>query len=498
MKVFLLYRNMDFNPQNQPVLHTDFLMQDLEFKTVLDAMSQGDMFLYDIAKKVIFADVQTDSDTIKYRQDILKDCIQNPLIVRRLYQLPFELGEMRKQGWYGLFNKYPRGVLSGSIDLLNMQVEILKKLRSIAGNHADEFESEGFKRFFSMIFQELEDDYFKVIEDCLRELKFPEGIYISAKPGKGNEGVDYTLRKPHKKNKNWIRRIFGKREPSYSFSLHPKDQAGGRILSELKDIAINHSANALAQSADHIDNFFKMLRLEMAFYIGALNLYEEAVNPGISLSFPVPENWGNRSLSFSELLDISLVLTLKQGVTGNRVNADFKDLIIITGANQGGKSTFLRSIGQAFLMMQAGIFVAAESFHAGICENLLSHFRREEDPSMGSGKFDEELGRMSDIADNISSDSILLMNESFAATNEREGSEIAGQIIRALVEKGVRIIFVTHLYEFAGRFYSETQNNYLFLRAERGVDGRRTFRIIEGEPLPTSYGEDIYNSIFGD
>jgi DNA mismatch repair ATPase MutS len=91
----------------------------------------------------------------------------------------------------------------------------------------------------------------------------------------------------------------------------------------------------------------------------------------------------------------------------------------------------------------------------------------------------------------------LLFNESFAATNEREGSEIARQINCALLEKHIKVFYVTHLYEFAHGFYDKKMENTIFLRAERQTDGGRTFKIIKGEPLGTSYGEDLYNSIFG-
>ena len=71
---------------------------------------------------------------------------------------------------------------------------------------------------------------------------------------------------------------------------------------------------------------------------------------------------GQRKLSFSGLYDVSLALSMKRKVVGNDLNADHSDLIIVTGANTGGKSTFLRSVGLAQLMMQAGMFVAAEIF----------------------------------------------------------------------------------------------------------------------------------------
>ena len=91
---------------------------------------------------------------------------------------------------------------------------------------------------------------------------------------------------------------------------------------------------------------------------------------------------------------------------------------------------------------------------------------------------------------------MLLFNESFAATNEREGSEIATQIVRALLEKGMKVFYVTHLYEFARGFFDEKIDDAMFLRPERQADGTRTFRLIKGEPLETSYGEDLYRQVF--
>jgi DNA mismatch repair ATPase MutS len=239
-----------------------------------------------------------------------------------------------------------------------------------------------------------------------------------------------------------------------------------------------------------------MLRTELAFYIGCMNLHGQLTQKGEPLSFPLPVASDERRHAFQGLYDVCLALLLEQKIVGNRVQADNKDLVIITGANQGGKSTFLRSIGLAQLMMQCGMFVPAESFCANICTGLFTHYKREEDATMNSGKLDEELSRMSAIVDALTPHAMVLFNESFAATNEREGSEIAHQIIRALVEQRIKVFFVTHLYAFAHRFYDQKLENVMFLLAERHNDGGRTFKVVEGEPLQTSYGEDLYTQIF--
>jgi len=148
-------------------------------------------------------------------------------------------------------------------------------------------------------------------------------------------------------------------------------------------------------------------------------------------------------------------------------------------------------------MMQAGMFVAARALRAPTCRGVFTHFKREEDPTMTRGKLEEELDRMSAIADRITPHSLLLCNESFAATNEREGSEIARQVIKAMTEADVRVVVVTHLFDLAESLYRQGPEEALFLRAERAPDGMRTFRIVPGEPLPTSYGQDSFRRIFG-
>ena len=142
------------------------------------------------------------------------------------------------------------------------------------------------------------------------------------------------------------------------------------------------------------------------------------------------------------------------------------------------------------------MFVAADAYAATAAHAVFTHYKREEDATMTAGKFDEELARMSHLAAAITTDDLLLCNESFAATNEREGSEIAGEVIRAMTDTGNTVVFVTHLYELANQFYQEHAQSTLFLRADRGSNGDRPFRIIDGAPLPTSYGEDLYRETF--
>jgi DNA mismatch repair ATPase MutS len=321
---------------------------------------------------------------------------------------------------------------------------------------------------------------------------------MTARLGRGNHGSDYVLRDFDRPPQNWFTRLFAPREPGFTFEVHPRDESGARALSELGDRGVNLVADALSQSADHILAFFNALRDELAFYVGCINLHERLSAKDDPLCFPVPHAADARIYRACGLYDPCFALSASERVVGNEAYATGKMMIIITGANQGGKSTFLRSIGIAQLMMACGMFAPADTFNASLCNGLFTHYKREEDAEMQSGKFDEELRRMNGLAGHLSPGALLLFNESFAATNDREGSEIARQIVEALVDSGVRVVFVTHLYEFAHRLWSERSGEALFLRADRREDGQRTFKLREGEPLPTSYGEDVYQRVFGE
>lgn len=517
MKAFLMYPDRDFDQlqllarrerelrprsvdrsldlrQMLPPNETE-LTQDLGLDILLGAMADGDNFLFEVAKVAVLAGA-TEREPILYRQRILKDCLQQQPIVREMYQIAVEAVAEERKNYWSSFGQHPAGTLHHAVDVLQMFVGKLKRLRRIADEHAAHFQADGFARLFAMLRAELGDEYFAAIEDHLRRLKFRWGVLVSAELGKGNKGTHYVLRRPHNDKRNWVVRLLRK-ETGHTYHLHPRDEAGGRALAELRDQGVNLVANALAQSTDHILSFFQMLRTELAFYVGCLNLQRRLSELGEPICLPAPASYGDRKLSCSGLYDACLALSMGRKAVGNDLDADGKDLVIVTGANTGGKSTFMRSLGLGQLMMQAGMFVAAESFSAEIRGGLFTHYRREEDVAMKSGKLDEELGRMSGIVDELSRQSMMLFNESFAATNEREGSEIAAQITAALLERGIKVIFVTHLHEFASRLWQQRMPNAVFLRAERLPDGTRTFRVVEGEPLQTSYGEDLYRAVFG-
>jgi hypothetical protein len=493
------HQSRNFDPLAGLPWNADALTSDLALETLFNAMARGDDCVFVVCRKVILAGVQADLDTIRYRQGILRDCLEESAVVRELYAIAVEANEKRGSHYLGFLARFPDSVLRDALETMSTLLEYLARLRRVAGSHADRFVSEGWTEFFAMLRRDLDGEYLADIASHLDALRFPNGEVIGAALGQANKGRAHVLhRTPYRKRTwwEWWTGLFEENVPAYRFELAPRDEAGAQALQQLRNRGIALAANALGQAADHVRSFFSLLRAELAFYVGCINLHEHLRGKDEPVCMPLPLAADEHRLSFRGLYDVGLALTIDRRVVGNDANADGRSLVIITGPNTGGKSTFLRAVGLAQLMMQCGMFVGAESFSGSLCNGLFTHYKREEDTAMESGKFDEELSRMNDIVDHVAGHSMILFNESFAATNEREGSEIARQILSALVEKGVRALCVTHLYELAHGFYESHQGNALFLRAARDVDGVRTFKMLEGEPLPTSFGQDLYEAIF--
>ncbi|SBS78148.1 putative DNA mismatch repair protein [uncultured Mycobacterium sp.] len=497
MKVRLLHPERDEHcTSTLPPRLADLVEADLELGTVYTAMANGDDFLRGVAREVVLSSLE-DPYIIEYRQNVLADCAANEEIVEQIYCITVDAGlAQRKIFLGGLLTRDPTSILRRAVSILEFLVENLKQLRTVRDAHSAAFQSDGFSQFWAMVRDQLDDAYLATLDDELAELELPRGTLLSAQIGQGNKGRQFRLHRSLRHR--WWEKLTGSDHPGLGFTLDDRDQAGSEALSELAGRAINDAADAASQAADHIQGFFARLRFELGFYLSCLNLQHRLDRLGVPTCYPTPAPLGSLQWRFNELRDIALCLTTKNPVVGNTVAADGMRLVVVTGANEGGKSTFLRSLGAAQMMLQAGMFVPAESFTASVTAGVYTHFKREEDATMTHGKLDEELARMSAIADAIRPNCLLLCNESFASTSEREGSQIGRGVIDALTTASIGVVSVTHMFDLARSLYDRRDPGYLFLRAERRDDSTRTYRLAPAAPEPTSHGLDSFARVFGE
>ena len=497
MKAHLMFPDRDFHAEAALPAQAQALVQDLGLDTLVESMAAGDKFLQGVAKAGLLQPLASVAE-VRYRQAVLQDCLRHPEVVQEAYKLTLLAEERLAKLWLGGGSRYPAYVLHNAVERMEALLVPVKGLRMLAERQRGKLQSAGLQGFFQMLEAELDAGFFEEVHATLNTLKFRQGLLLAARIDAGTKMRDFLLCLPNQRETGWFRRLFPKRPRQFTFFIDPRDESGGKALSELRDRGLNVVADALMQSADHIRAFMASLRTELAFYLGCLNLHKRLRDLQAPVCFPDARPTEQRCLEAEGAYDVCLALARKHALVGNAVHAGECSLLLITGANQGGKTSFLRALGLAQLMLQCGLFVPAEAFRANLCRGLFTHFKREEDASMKSGKFAEELERMSAIVDRLESGSLVLFNESFAATNEREGSEIARQIVQALLEKGIKVAFVTHLYAFAHGMYARMGDAAAFLRALPPGNGERTYRLEPGEPMATNAGEDLFVQVFAE
>lgn len=491
MRVRLMHPELDFDPQAPQPEHADDLEQDLQLHLMWNAMAAGDQFLRTVSKAATLQPL-TDPDAIRYRQDAFGDCLRHPDEIRALYALSLEAREVNR-GLFGLSRgTRPASNLSHSTHTLTGLVEVIQKLRTQCAHNRSSFTSAAFLGFFDTVARELDDAYMEELKERLHELRFPGGVLMSARVGRGGRVQGQVLRRSLSRNRRFLSRVALKR-PIFSFTVPERDEAGASLLEDLRDRSLNDVANAAAQASEHVQAFFAALRTELAFYLAQLNLHVAVT----ALGAPYCPAVARDDLLARDLYDPCLALRVGAAPVGNDVALHGESLLVISGANHGGKSTFLRALGVAQLMFQAGMFAPARELAAPLSGMLFTHWAREEDVGLEHGKLDDELDRMSTIVDRIRPGDLLLCNESFSSTNEAEGSELALDLTRALVEAGVRVRFVTHLFDFAHRLQESGEPPAVFLRAPRDDSGDRSYRLEHGDPLPTSFGVDLFDRRFG-
>jgi hypothetical protein len=139
MKPYLLFEKKSYALQKNLPQNSKVLTQDLELNTLWKYMAHEDEFLFEVVKDVTLSGLFIDIGTILYRLDILRDCLKNRTLIRKIYNLAIEGIESEKKRWYLAFTNHPYYLLSDSVDKLQSYVDILKKFKNISDKHANKF-----------------------------------------------------------------------------------------------------------------------------------------------------------------------------------------------------------------------------------------------------------------------------------------------------------------------------------------------------------------------
>ena len=213
MKAFLMYAGRDFDMAADLPDSVTALTEDLGLNTLFDAMSGGDEFLLEVARRGVLTSLP-DAGAIAYRQHVLADCLENAPVARDMYDVAVEAVLGSKRIYRGIFARSPDATLRWSIEALQLFTGLLRRLRQIADSRAAGFHSEGFRALFAALARELDEEYFQAVDDHLSQLRFRGGVLLSAELGQGAKGTRYVLRRGAPRQPGWLSRISGPAAPA--------------------------------------------------------------------------------------------------------------------------------------------------------------------------------------------------------------------------------------------------------------------------------------------
>lgn len=284
-----------------------------------------------------------------------------------------------------------------------------------------------------------------------------------------------------------------------------------RDLSDLMDTTSRPIAKALRQFSQVSTRFLITLKNEIAFYLGAVRLIRALEAARLPVCCPQAAPVVDRVMHLDGLYNIALALQLlprevelADVIVRNEAHFDEDGrILILTGPNQGGKTTFTQAVGLAQVMFQAGLYVPAEAAVMSPVDGIYTHFAAEERPEQEAGRLGEEARRLHTIFGLATSHSLVLLNESLSSTAANESLYIARDVVRVLRRLGARAVFATHLHDLAAgcdTLNEETPGTSRVIsvvsrvKVEQGANGqvvRRTYRIEPGPPMSKSYAVEL-------
>lgn len=228
----------------------------------------------------------------------------------------------------------------------------------------------------------------------------------------------------------------------------PLPESARDDISTLLAAATEDIDRALTAVTDSIYSMLHGLGAELRFYEGALALMDSVRAGSLPLVYPEITESDCRCTALRDMY------LLCEGKSGDGIIPNDLELsgdiygMIVRGGNGTGKTVFLRSVGTAQLIAQAGLPVCADSARVAIRRGVYTHFSSaEEDFTAGdtAGRFEGEVRAVSAIMDVLTDGSLLLLNETFQTTAYAEGADAMAGILSVLPELGTKYIFVTHL-----------------------------------------------------
>ncbi len=513
------------------------LPTDFENDLMLSALAEQLMPHNQYKMVALLTELSTDIEVITYRQEILEDLLNIPQVSATLQKVINTMMTNDKTSIYKLSTPDSFTVLDTAVKAFEAYIECTEMLHKLYLSKGNEVKSEGIKKLFAFFEEKYNGKHFNRLKKETEELRdalagkirsatiavnFDENLTpvsfgllgYSDKLFEGQGTVFDRIISLGAKNKdNKVMKDLHQRydERQQTDVQSPQLLIDRAIFKELDNITQKY-----VKEVDSVMDEYRAIGFEdicsidyqLQFYMGAVNMIENVRSKGLEMCRPEILPMENRKAEIKGLFD---PIYFREANAYNLRNVDKKEVItndiafddesgfyVLTGANNGGKTTFIRAVGICQVMAQAGLYVPAEYAKLSLTDCVYTHFPKEEQVGIDTSRFTTEIKEFKTISDYITKYSLLLMNESIQSTTPSECVEIASQLMRIFCIIGVRGVFATHLNELANSaekingepdIRTKAQSIVVSVNAETG---ERQYKIRKGLPTATSYAGTIF------
>ncbi len=227
---------------------------------------------------------------------------------------------------------------------------------------------------------------------------------------------------------------------------------------------------------------------EVQFYFSWIGFMEPLKQQGLPFCYPGIHEKVD-ALKAEDCFDLALALRAEGKIVTNGFSLTSPEqIIVLSGPNQGGKTTFARSFGQIHFLSALGVKVPGREAEIFLCDQILTHFEREEDLQNLSGKLQDDLVRLKQLLDAATPRTVVVINEIFASTTMQDAMVLGKHMIDDLVRNGAPAIVVTFLEELS-EYVPQTVS--MVTTVSDDEKHKRTFRIIRKKPDGLAYAMQI-------
>jgi DNA mismatch repair protein MutS len=515
----------------------DTCTHDLDLARTINALSAGRSQRQHLEKVVLT--LCDDPHVIRYRQDVLEDLLTQPEFAARFERLFPILDELAYAYYREDRDKTTLHEVVWRMNELARFVECVNALSAMLQEVGD-LRSEGLRALRRrMADLEQEETFQRLAQDIpglLARLNAVKSVTIGVNLDHNFHPVEAALLSVNQEPitaMSFLRKLFGVRSGDMQgiAPLHTPLNAGPpgagparpildplfQDLANVLEKVCQPIAKALRRYVNVNSGVLADLGKELRFYTGAVKLIRQIRACGLPMCKPEFAPPEERVCEIAENYNLNLALRLMPGQTPRDLSAavvrnDVRfgpqgRVIILTGPNLGGKTTYLQAVGLTHVLAQAGLYVPGTTARFSPVDQIYTHFPLEERFEQGTGRFGDEAQRFRALFKQATRYSLLLFNESLSSTSPAEGLYLAQELVRILRLMGGRAIFATHLHELAAKasqLNAETPGDSLIISMVASViddaagerdapDGRlkRSYKVVPGPPMGCSYARDL-------